>query len=258
MNHLVLAVSKDSSLDLLAKYADVIVLDKDALPANLKPYTFLYIRSHFSTPELQPQRFRVETEQLIKQARTQNPSITFVDGMGTIDEIIAFEDKWRQYEIYSEYMPTTKLLSSIGGTSDFTRPIYKQRLSSRGAGVTWNVEEVKGEPDTWIVQESLAIGEEVRVYVIKGEVYPIGAIRHSMSADQKTQAYDSRRLNNDEIQFATSIAKKVPTLDMIGLDIARTTDGKLFLMEVNRSPGFGAFEKLTGANLADFLYKMPH
>ena len=61
--------------------------------------------------------------------------------------------------------------------------------------------------------------------------------------------------DNDEIQFATSIAKKAPTLDMIGLDIARTTDGKLFLMEVNRSPGFGAFEMLTGDNLADILYK---
>lgn len=71
-------------------------------------------RSIPRTPELQPQRFRVETEQLIKQARTQNPSITFVDGMGTIDEIIAFEDKWRQYEIFSEYMPSTRNATICG------------------------------------------------------------------------------------------------------------------------------------------------
>ena len=255
MNHLVIAVSADSSLELLGKYADIIVLDKERIPTDLKNYESVYIRSHFSTPELLPQKFRPEIEDLVAQARSKNQTVTFIDGMDTVDAIVAFEDKWRQFEVFSEFMPSTKLLSNTEDTTGFTRPIFKKRLSSRGAGVTWNKDEVVGLPEDWIIQESVNIIEEIRVYTIKGKVYPIGAIRHSMSVEKKTHAVDSRELDENEIQFAAKIGEKAPELDIIGLDIARTTDNELFLMEANRSPGFGAFKKLTGANLADLLYE---
>ena len=255
MNHLVIAVSPDSSLELLAKHADVIVLDKEPLPARLKSYQSVYIRSHFSTPELLPQKFRTEIESLVRQSTSENPEVTFIDGMSTVDAIVAFEDKWHQYEKFSEFMPPTMLLGNDKDSSAFTHPIYKKRLSSRGVGVTWNNNEIVDSPGDWIVQESLNIAEEIRIYVIKGEVYPVGALRFSMTNEQKTHAIDYRELEADEIQFAAAIDRSVPELDIIGLDIARTTDSMLSLMEVNRSPGFGAFEKLTGVNLADLLYE---
>lgn len=254
MKHLVISVSKDSSLELLGKYADVIVLDKDSLPTTLKDYKSVYIRSHFSTPELIPQKYRVEIEHLVRLAVAQNPMVEFIDNMSTVDEIVSFEDKWQQYEVFTEFMPATMLLSNAG-VADFARPIYKKRLSSRGKGVTWNEDEVVGALEDWIVQESLDIVEEIRIYVIKNRVYDIGAIRYSMTDEQKTHPVDSRKLNLDEIQFAAKVSSKVPELDFIGLDIARTADNELFLMEVNRSPGFGSFEKLTGENLADNIYK---
>lgn len=254
MNHLVIAVSADSSLELLGDYADIIVLDKERIPPEIKAYKSVYVRSHFSTSELLPQNFRAEIESVVTQVRSKSPNVIFIDSMDTVDAIVAFEDKWRQYEKFSDFMPSTRLLSDTGDTTEFTWPIFKKRVSSRGAGVTWNKDDVVGLLEDWIIQESLDIADEIRMYVIKGTVHPLGAIRHSMSAEQKTHATGFRELEESEIQFAAKIGKRVPELDMIGLDIARTTDNKLFLMEVNRSPGFGVFKTLTGVNLADFLY----
>ncbi|OGL23620.1 hypothetical protein A2791_02150 [Candidatus Saccharibacteria bacterium RIFCSPHIGHO2_01_FULL_46_30] len=255
MNHLVIAVSADSSLELLGKYADVIILDKDPMPTKLKYYESVYIRSHFSTPELSPQNYRSEIEDPISRAVAENENVKFIDHMDTIDAIIEFEDKWHQYQKFSEFMPPTKLLSDNNSPANFTRPVYKKRLSSRGNGVTWNITGVSGDPTDWIIQETLNIAEEIRVYTIDGKVHSVGAIRRSMSNEQKTLALNHRELVENEIQFASKVAAKTPSLDILGLDIARTENGELFLMEVNRSPGFGAFEKLTGVNLADFLYK---
>lgn len=254
MNHLVIAVSLDSSLELLGKYADVIVLDEDPSLAIEKSYETVYIRSHFSTPELQPQRFRAEIESIVSQAKQHNPDVTFIDGMETVEAIVSFEDKWAQYQLFADFMPRTQLLAEA---DDFERPIYKKRLSSRGSGVTWNKDEATGSEEDWIVQESIDITEELRVYVIHGEVYLVGAVRNSMTADQKTQAVSARDLSQDEINFALAVAQKAPALEMIGLDVARSSDGALYVMEVNRSPGFGTFTKLTGVNLADVLYAQP-
>lgn len=253
MKHLVIAVSPDSSLDLLGQFADIVLLDQGNIPEITQPYETLYIRSHFGSPVTLPQNFRAEIDKLVSEAKRYNPNIKFVDGMNTVDEIVAFEDKWLQYQTFSEFMPKTRLYSSTN-TADFKKPIYKNRLSSRGNGVTWDENEVTGSTDDWIIQESLNIAEELRVYVIKGAVHPIGAVRRSMTSEQSTQAVSSRQLSQEEIDFAANIGRKAPTLDIIGLDIALTSDTGLVLMEVNRSPGFGAFEKLTGVNLATELY----
>lgn len=254
MNHLVIAVSPDSSLKLLGMYADVILLDKHELPVLSRAYKSVYIRSHFSRPDMTPQNFLNEIQGLVEQAQRLSPDITFFDGMSTVDEIVAFEDKWSQYQLFSEFMPHTELLELVN-LAGFVKPIFKNRLSSRGSGVTWRLpgdDQIKSE---WIVQESIDIKEEIRIYVINGTVQGTGAIRKSMTIDQKTQAVDSRNLKKDEIDFAFAIANKGPELDMIGLDVARAHNGSLYLMEVNRSPGFSAFEQLTRVNLATILYK---
>ena len=75
-----------------------------------------------------------------------------------------------------------------------------------------------------------------------------------MTEGIKAQAIDSRVLMQDEIDFSSAVMKQAPDLDMVGIDVARTSDGKLGLMEVNRSPGFAKFYELTGTNLADKIY----
>lgn len=254
MKHLIIAVSPDSSLELLGSFADIIVLDKDLFPTDMPHYDTLYIRSHFGQQATLPENFRTEINDLVKLAKQANPSIKFIDGVDTVDKIMAFEDKWLQYKTFSDFMPKTQLLDDKLNTSGFEYPVFKNRLSSRGNGVTWNIEKVINPIEGWIVQESLDIVEEVRAYVIRGDVYPIGTVRQSMTPEQNTHAVGSRHLTQDEIDFSLKISSHVRDMDIIGLDIARTTDGKLRLMEVNRSPGFAVFAKFTGVNLAGLLY----
>lgn len=254
MKHLVIAVSPDSSLELLGTFADIVVLDKGPLPTNMPRYDTLYIRSHFGQPSLLPQNFRAEIENLVEQAKQQNPDIKFIDGVDTVDKVLSTEDKWLQYKTFGDFMPKTRLLGNELDISNFERPVFKNRLSSHGNGVTWDIEKATKSTEDWLVQDSLDISEELRVYVIRGKVYPIGAIRRSKTSAQNTQAVDSRHLTQEEIDFSLKIGTQAPSMDIIGLDIARTSDGKLYLMEANRSPGFAVFAKLTGVNLASFLY----
>jgi hypothetical protein len=255
MKNLVIAVSPDSSLELLRLFADVVVLDKGLLKYSDKSYDTVYIRSHFGQQSTLPQNFRSEIDSLVQQARDKNPKVKFIDDMDTVDTIVAFEDKWLQYQTFGKFMPRTELYDENLETSSFVRPVYKNRLSSRGSGVTWNREQIVESPGDWMVQESLEIQEELRVYIILGEVYPIGVVKQSMTEGKKAQGLNSRALTQDEIKFSVNLIKQAPGLDIVGIDIARTSDRELKLMEVNRSPGFAKFYELTGFNLADKLYK---
>lgn len=254
MQHLVISVSPDSSLKLLGECADIIVLDKKPPIGVTKRYDTLYIRSHFSQPDLQPQNFRHEITPIVDSARRINPGITFIDSIDNVDDIVFFEDKWRQYQLLHDFMPLTQLLDTDKGALDFKKQIFKKRLSSRGNGVTWDINDVTGSPSDWVVQESLEIEEEMRVYVVHGSVYPIATARRSMTSLHKTEATNSRALDSKEVKFAAMISGQIANFDFVGLDIARTKDGSLKLMEANRSPGFASFAELTGVNLAHMLY----
>lgn len=254
MDHLVIAVSPDSSLELLGAFADIIVLDKEPVSTSIPFYETIYLRTHFGQPATLPQVFRTEIDDIFQRAKQINPNIKCIDDTSSVDTALSIEDKWRQYEIFGSFMPRTKLLNGDHDVSGFKRPVFKNRLSSHGNGVTWNIDETTSPKDDWLIQESLDIAEELRVYVIKGEVYPVGAIRQSKTSHQSTQAVAARSLVQDEVDFSAKVGQQAPTLDIIGLDIARTSDGKLYLMEVNRSPGFGRFFELTGINLAIVLY----
>jgi len=76
-----------------------------------------------------------------------------------------------------------------------------------------------------------------------------------MNDSEKAQAIDSRELSEDEIRFAFNVMELSPGLDIVGIDAARTSQGELKLIEVNRSPGFAKFEELTQVNLASVLYE---
>lgn len=255
MKHLVIAVSPDSSLELLGAYADVIVLDKNPNLVINTAYETVYIRSHFAKPSTLPQVFKTEIETIVSQVRELNLQVRFIDAMDTVESIVKFEDKWHQYELFSATMPHTELFNSGSEESNFTVPIYKNRLSSRGRGVTWDKNEALDSDGNWIIQESLDIAEELRVYALFNEIYPVAAVRQSKTDTQGVKVIDSRELGEDELLFAKKVSECAPHLDIIGLDIVRTTEGRLFLLEVNRSPGFAKFQDVTDVNLADILYQ---
>jgi len=254
MKNLVIAVSPDSSLELLGTYADVVVLDKGSVGASDRFYDTVYIRSHFSQESTLPQNFRSEIDSQVQNAKDINPQVKFIDSMDNVDDIVAFEDKWLQYKTFAKFMPRTELFDDSFDTTSFVRPLYKNRLSSRGSGITWDREKAVATKGDWIVQESLDIQEELRVYIILGEVYPVGAVKQSMTEGNKAMGTHSRALSEDEIIFSTSLMEQAPGLDIVGIDMVRTSSGELRLLEVNRSPGFAKFYELTGFDLAEKLY----
>lgn len=255
MKNLVVTVSLDSSTELLEPFADIVILDAGIDFDVLDAYDSVYIRSHFSHPSLSPQNFRTEIDKIVSRAGSLNPQVRFVDGMSTVDCIVGFEDKWSQYKVFHQYMPESELYVPGADTSKYQKPVFKSRLSSRGSGVTWSEEEVDLSANKWIIQESLDIVEELRVYVICGVVYDTGSVRQSMTAQQGAQAISTRQLRQDEVDFSLSVIAEAPELDLVGLDIARTSDGLLKLIEANRSPGFAKFYQLSGINLATVLYQ---
>lgn len=255
MKNLVIGVSAESSLNLLAQYADIVTLDKDKIDYKVVAYDTVYIRSHFTEPSLMPDYFKKEIDTLVQSAKNMNPKVRFIDRMDTVDAIMAFEDKWHQYETFGSFMPRTEIYDGGVNIASYIRPVYKQRLSSNGSGVTWNREKAVPSNKEWIIQESLDIQEELRIYILFGEVYPVGAVRKNMSEGSKAQAVDSRNLFEDEIKFSTSVIDMSNNLDIVGIDVARNVDGQLCLIEVNRSPGFAKFKELTGINLASVLYE---
>lgn len=241
-------------LDLLAVFADVIRLDKDLIEDVRAPYDTVYMRSHFSEPTLTPEYFRSEMTTLVHTLKTMNPNVRFIDGMDTVDAIMAYEDKWLQYLTYGAFMPHTEQYNDTVDMTKFKHPVFKNRLSSRGSGVTWNQAKANPSNGEWIIQESLNIQEELRIYVILGEVYPLAAVRCSMDAGQKAEAIDFRELTDEEIRYTQEVMRQSSSLEVVGIDAARTVEGDLKVIEVNRSPGFATFEQLTGVNLARVLY----
>lgn len=255
MNNLVISVSLDSSIGLLESYADMILLDKNELANIATTYDTVYIRSHFGHPSMSPQTYRNKIEDILDKAKRSNSKVKFIDGMDNVDALVSFEDKWQQYKLFGKFMPRTVLYTDDTDSSTFSYPVYKKRLSSRGNGVTWNQEEAEPWTKEWVVQESLDIAEELRIYVICDEVYDVGAVRRNKTSQQNTQVISTRKLLQNEIDFSLSIMAKAPELDFVGLDIARAADRSLVLLEANRSPGFAKFSELSGVNLASVLYK---
>jgi hypothetical protein len=105
MKNLVITVSPESSIDLLKGFADIVVLDKEPVPNKLPSYETLYIRSHFGQPATLPEVFRSKIEDIVQRAKYENPDIKFIDNTDTVDKVLGAEDKWNQYEIFSNFMP---------------------------------------------------------------------------------------------------------------------------------------------------------
>jgi RimK family alpha-L-glutamate ligase len=102
----------------------------------------------------------------------------------------------------------------------------------------------------FLVQEMLSIKKEVRVLVIGKNV--LGAYEKqsekwvkNISAGGKGKATEPKK----EICDIALKATRLTHTEIAGVDLA-LAQGKWFVLEVNRSPGFREFEKVTGKNAA--------
>jgi len=207
-------------------------------------YDFIYVRYPYNELRIDPSEIPRKIQLVFDNAR----GAAMIDGLRSYDDIL-FEDKWRQYELLSEFMPVTRILTdpddlSGGGV------LAKKRISSRAAGIAFSPEDLSGEnPSEYILQDMLSIQEEYRVYALFREIYEPAITRTSKRPDSKVRISGSTPMSDALRVFATDIAKRI-SFDFIGLDIAWDGD-RYALLEVNRSCLFEGYYRETGVNLAE-------
>lgn len=175
-----------------------------------------------------------------------------IDNLTKLDDLY-FEDKWIQYQIFSQFMPETKLLSNIE-EADKPLHITKERVSGRAEGVYFNSKELKKDNvKNYIIQEILNIKKEYRIYVVCNEIITTATIKSSKTQNTQVRVIGTEDISPEMIDFVTKVIKK-NTFDFIGLDIAESANG-FHLIEINRACLFNGHFKQTGVNLAENLIK---
>ncbi|MBQ8984859.1 ATP-grasp domain-containing protein [Candidatus Saccharibacteria bacterium] len=172
-----------------------------------------------------------------------------IDNIHSFQDIERYEDKYRQFEKYGSLMPKTWLATKRGFITG--KNIAKPRISQRARNVLFELD--RKIDDNWIIQERMDIKEELRIYIVFGEIQRVATIKSSKQTG-KVKVIDERLLSEEEYRFSEKVAA-LTDLDFAGIDVAILKNGLLRLIEVNRSPQFKRYTEITGINLADEISK---
>lgn len=218
---------------------------------ELAEYDYVYFRDPFNT-ELYDLD---EIGAIMKSVCTNNPDAYYFDSTETLEDAL-LEDKWRQAELFSSLMPHTELVEDFSKI-DFERQFVKKRISSRARGVIFGNDTIdkSAKPNDYIVQEKLDIIEEYRVIALQGILLEDAVVKSSKTDTRKVKITGIIPLTDEIRVVAAETVAKVPSLDFVGLDIAKISDGTHKLIEINRSPQFVSFTKFTGKNPFEILVK---
>lgn len=106
---------------------------------------------------------------------------------------------------------------------------------------------------TYIIQEFVPYIQDLRIVVISGEV--VGAMQR-IPAEGNFKANFSQggsvkmvEIDEEMKELSRKAAQSTEAFNA-GVDILVTEDGKRYVLEVNRTPGFEGFEKATGIDIA--------
>ncbi len=211
---------------------------------NSKTFDYIYIRDPF------PSKLSKNTiEERVSKIINLDTNAYYIDSIENLEDIF-FEDKFRQYKIYSDFMPPTQLLSDVQNVP-FNNYIIKKRISSRSTGILFDIKDIQDsqEKQNYILQEKLHIEKEYRVYVIFNRIIPTVSVKSTKTQSVKTKVIGAEEIGEELENFVKMLLEK-NKFDFLGLDIAQVKN-KYTLLEINRSCLFGAFYKHTGINLAE-------
>jgi hypothetical protein len=212
----------------------------------LKKYDIVYFRDPYNVGTYSREKINNTIQAIVES----NISAYFIDTIRSIEDI-NIEDKWIQYEKFTPFMPSTKLLLF---ESDFIegKHIIKKRISSRARDVHF---EMKSEylGDEYIFQEILPIKTEYRVYIVNNKILEFISVKTTKSPSSKVKVADIVKITPQLKSYVAKIGVYLNKLDLYGLDIALLDDGTYRLIEVNRSPQFSKYYALSGVNIADEL-----
>lgn len=251
---LIITTNKDVSLPLfglaesqqliepvIISYAAPLSPDTTVLQAT---YPFVYFRDPFNDPAVS----QGTVQQIVQTIFERYPLARYVDHLTSYQDLL-LEDKWKQYQLFSDFMPPTRVLQA-NERIDFTTEIVKGRISSRARDIilTEEVFSAITRPNNYIVQQRLAIEAEYRVYMVGEVICTPLALKTSKREHQKVKIADITEHVDHELRTLCLSVHARTGYDLMGLDVAKTADGYR-LIEVNRSCQCSAFYKKSGQNV---------
>ncbi len=149
------------------------------------------------------------------------------------------------------------ILKSISGSHG--KGVVLCETKSQFSDIVKLVEKTRNSDDNLIIQEfiSESRGKDIRVYVLGGRA--IGAmLRTAKSKGYKSNFSDGGSVQeyplNPEIEWLAVESAKAIGLENAGVDILFDKDGYR-VCEVNSNPGFKGFEKATGINIPQEIFR---
>lgn len=189
-------------------------------------------------------------------------------GIRVVDERIALiggRNKYRNYVLFKKaglFVPRMFMLE--GGNAcraeDFGPEdvVVKDVRGKRGRGVyrckKSALEKFVSSLDRrkkYMVQEFVPLARELRVFVVGKKV--LGAFSKETENWKRNIAQGARAVKHEPSSGECEVALKAAGIlhtEIAGVDVGITGSGKLFVLEVNRSPLFRGFEGATGVNVA--------
>lgn len=188
-------------------------------------------------------------------------------------------DKYRAYLKMSDARistPKTALISSeLGIEAGFKKVggkfpcVIKTLTGEQGVGV-FLVDSVEGMKSTlqtvWklkertevIIQEYLEADYDMRIHILGGK-YIAGMKRMKIKKDFRSNYSLGGKVAplkiTDEVEKLAILAAKCVGATWAGVDILKTKDGKLYVLEINASPGTEGIEKASGVKVTDKVIK---
>jgi hypothetical protein len=205
-------------------------------------YDFVYLRDPFNNKKLSSVEIRKKIGIILKSV---NKSY-FVDNIKNVKAVF-FEDKWLQYCEFKEFMPKTILIKDFSKKNN--NFIFKKRISSRAKDIFFDYSKIKNKKG-FIAQKKLLIEKEYRVFSLFNNILPIAGVKSSKTESQKVKIIGYKKIPKELLLFVEKIDEKM-NFDFVGYDIAKTKNNKYYLIEINRSPQFSAYQKKTKVNLAE-------
>jgi hypothetical protein len=166
----------------------------------------------------------------------------YIDNLKSMHDIY-MEDKWLQYELFSNHMPYTKLFINNNRHACGKDPVYKKRLSFRSKDTSF---VPPFNPAGYIIQEKLDILKEFSVFSINKKILNTVGVKDAESVNFEEP-------EPDLISFTKEL-DGLHKMQIVEYNIALVSDKKYKLIKLKRSPQFAAYYLGTAINIfSEFL-----
>lgn len=199
-----------------------------------------------------------------QQKRVVDPASSLVGSRGKLTYQYQRIDGTHFTPSYFGIAPDVEHFSTILSQQDLDYPLIVKSQHGFGGKDVWLVDSLKQYKElrdsigdaSVIIQKKLDIISEFRVMVVNGR--SLGSVRKEGEGIAKNAAQGSTFVSVDdpEVEAFAVEAAQSHTGIVQGIDVARTSDDQLYVIEANRTPNFTAFREATGIPVEEHIINL--